>query len=267
MIEQSVITRYEEQTLQITVKTSEPMTLRLIVKDSDKDNTVFTDRLCPIEDELHTFYVRMPLCGNKSDILLFNPDNEDDNTGFEITKVVRAPLQKRLDLIDFKNTQLKSFIRFSQRFSFNAGWMRTNDPENPNDYYVSDDNQFFIKYLPVITDENGNIESTPSRIETGSGLIDVSQEHFLGATVPMREAILLHEFAHIFLNENPADETEADLNSLLVYLALGYPRIEAHEAWIGTFEDAPSEENLDRYEIIEQFIKDFENNNLVIHGY
>ena len=83
----------------------------------------------------------------------------------------------------------------------------------------------------------------------------------------MRMAILTHEFSHVFLNVNPNDETEADLNGLLIYLSLGYPRIEAHEAWIDTFENSPTDGNMERYEIMEQFIEDFENGNLIIHGY
>ena len=38
-------------------------------------------------------------------------------------------------------------------------------------------------------------------------------------------------------------------------------------AWIDTFENAPTDGNMERYQIMEQFISDFENNNLIIHGY
>ena len=266
MLTKTIITRYEEETLKITVNTSSDMVLRLIVKDSDKENTVYTDRQREIIGNF-IFYVRMPICLNKTDILLFNVNDENNDNGFQMLSVERMPLQKRLDLIDLRNPQLRSFIKFAQRFCLNAGWMRVNDPNNQEDFYYSDDAQFFIKYLPNITDANGGIVPTPARIDAGSGIIEVSQDYFIGWTVPMRLAILIHEFSHVFLNLNPSDETESDLNSLLIYLALGYPRIEAHEAWIETFEGAPTDGNLDRYKIMEQFIMDFENNNLVIHGY
>jgi len=262
----TVITRYEEETLKITVSAPDEITLRLIVKDADRENTVFTDRFRDFSG-IFVFYVRLPLCGNRTDILLMDEANPSDDSTFNLISIERMPLEKRLDLIDLRNQQLRSFIKFAQKFAFNAGCIRTNDPNNQDDYYHSDDGQFFIKYLPAITDENGNVIPTPSRIEQGSGIIEVSEQDFIGFTVPMRFAILTHEFSHVFLNVNPNDETEADLNGLLIYLALGYPRIEAHEAWIDTFENAPSESNMERYEIMEQFIHDFENNNLVIHGY
>ena len=72
-------------------------------------------------------------------------------------------------------------------------------------------------------------------------------------------AILLHEFSHFNLNENIDDESEADLNGLLMYLGLGFPRIEASSAWLEVFLGAQTEQNKERYKLIEQFIKDFEN--------
>jgi hypothetical protein len=66
----------------------------------------------------------------------------------------------------------------------------------------------------------------------------------------MRMAILLHEFSHFYLNENIDDETEADLNGLLIYLGLGYPRIEGYQAFLDVFVDNPSQENKERYEMI-----------------
>jgi hypothetical protein len=60
------------------------------------------------------------------------------------------------------------------------------------------------------------------------------------------------------------DEVEADLNGLLLYLGLGYPRIEAYQAFLETFKGVPSQQNKDRYDVINNFIKDFEKMNMVI---
>jgi hypothetical protein len=81
----------------------------------------------------------------------------------------------------------------------------------------------------------------------------------------MRMAILLHEFAHFYLNENIEDEIEADLNGLLIYLGLGYPRIDGYEAFLQVFEGTPSEQNVVRYDVINKFIQDFENKKYVIY--
>ena len=76
---------------------------------------------------------------------------------------------------------------------------------------------------------------TPARISRHDGVIEISKKYFKQYTVPMRMAILLHEFAHFYLNNNPRDESEADLNALTIYLSMGYPRIEAYQAWLEVF--------------------------------
>ena len=82
-------------------------------------------------------------------------------------------------------------------------------------------------------------------------------------TIPMRFAILCHEFSHFYVNKDMHDESEADINGLLIYLGLGYPRIEAIEAFTNVFLNYPSEENGKRYKKIENFIDNFEKNNIV----
>lgn len=73
----------------------------------------------------------------------------------------------------------------------------------------------------------------------------------------MRMAILLHEFSHYYLNSDIADEVEADLNALTIYLGLGYPIKEAYAAFGETFIGAPSQLNKNRYDIINTFIRDY----------
>ena len=84
-------------------------------------------------------------------------------------------------------------------------------------------------------------------------------------TVPNRMAILLHEFSHYYLNDNMDDEIEADLNGLLIYLGLGYPRIEAFEVFTKTFMNAPTEDNMVRFDKIKNFIDNFENHNFYLY--
>lgn len=71
-------------------------------------------------------------------------------------------------------------------------------------------------------------------------------------------AILLHEFSHVYMNDNVDDEVEADLNALLIYLGLGYPRIEAFEVFCKTFANAPTPQNKLRYDRIKNFIDKFD---------
>jgi hypothetical protein len=72
-------------------------------------------------------------------------------------------------------------------------------------------------------------------------------------------AILLHEFSHYYLNTDMANETEADLNGLLIYLGLGYPRVDAYNVFTQVFATSPTELNKDRMKILDDFIRNFEN--------
>ena len=56
-----------------------------------------------------------------------------------------------------------------------------------------------------------------------------------------------------------ANETEADLNALIIYLGLGYPRIDAYNVFTQVFHTSPTELNKDRMKIIDDFIRNFEN--------
>ena len=55
-----------------------------------------------------------------------------------------------------------------------------------------------------------------------------------------------------------ANEIEADLNALTLYMGMGYPIIEAHKAFWETFHKTPSDTNKERYIYLKTFIDNFE---------
>lgn len=255
-----VPTRHEELTLLIKVRTYQPESIRLKVTDADQPNTAFTDRYKTVDGE-SIFFVRMPVSPNNALISIYNEKNGNlqvgvDNT-LEVESITKEALDKKLDVIDFSNPQVRSFVNFATRFSYNAGSL-------PSGTYTSDDKKFVIKYLPIIED-NGEEQSTPARIDIDNGVIEISKRQYLDYTIPNRMAILLHEFSHVYLNDNVDDEVEADLNGLLIYLGLGYPRIEAFEVFARTFANAPSEQNKMRFDKIKNFIDNFEKFNTFLY--
>lgn len=256
----SVPTNHEELTLVIKVYTHSPVNLKIQVVDADQPNTTFTDRDRIVDGE-DSFFVRMPVSPKTALVYVYNEDNGNLTSGqddsFEVESISKEMLEKKLDVIDFGNPLVKSFVNFATRFSYNAGSL-------PSGNYVSDDNMFVIKYLPIIED-NGEEQTTPARIELNTGVIEVSKKQFVNFTVPNRMAILLHEFSHVYLNYNQDDEVEADLNGLLIYLGLGYPRIEAFGVFATTFMNAPTEQNKDRFDKIKNFIDNFENYNTYMY--
>ena len=257
----TVPTRYEELTLVIKVYTNSAVNIRIKVVDADQPNTTFTDRDKIVDGE-SIFFVRMPVSPKTALVYVYNEDLGNMTTGqdksFEVDSISKEMLEKKLDVIDFGNPLVRSFVNFCTRFCYNAGSMSSGT-------YVSDDKKFVIKYLATIED-NGQEQTTPARIELNTGIIEVSKKQFINFTIPNRMAILLHEFSHVYLNDNQDDEVEADLNGLLIYLGLGYPRIEAFEVFAKTFENAPTEQNKKRYDLIVNFIDDFEKNNLYIYN-
>jgi hypothetical protein len=253
-------TRYEEFTLLIKVKTDKPEKIHLKVSDAEQKNTVFTDRWKTVNGDC-SFYVRMPVSGKISLINIYNEkvgEYKEDNS-FEVVDIKKIPLEKRLDVVDFTNKDLRSFINFCTKFCFNAGVLSSGT-------YRSSDNRFRIEYLPtIISSKTGKELQTPARISKDNGVIQVSQKKFTPDTVAMRMAILLHEYSHFYVNTDIDNESEADLNGLLIYLGLGYPRFEGHEAYLKTFINTPTETNKVRYDKIKSFIENFENNNYIVY--
>jgi len=100
--------------------------------------------------------------------------------------------------------------------------------------------------------------TTPARISNQTGRMEISQKAFRDMSIPMRMAILCHEFSHFYLNEVQHDEIEADLNALTIYMGIGYPVIEAHKAFLETFHKSPSDVNKERYVYLKTFIDNFD---------
>lgn len=254
-------TRYEEMCLDVSVQVTTPTIVVIKIVDEEKPNIVFTDRYKTIVNNF-TFNVNMPITSKSVIVSVYDqklgnlPKEQERN--IKVTNIEKRPLQKRLDVVDIQNPTIYHFVDFAQRFCFNSPYLEANKT------YQSDSGEFLIEYLPTIIDRNGRKLSTPARISKTTGRIQVSKEKFDKYTLPMRFAILCHEFSHYYLNEDINDETEADLNGLLIYLGLGYPRIEAHQSFLEVFIGTPSVQNKERYDKINTFISNFDNKKMIL---
>ena len=257
-----VTTDFAPLTLLVKITTPKAEKIHLRVYDASNPERKFTERWKTITGE-ETFHIRMPLTPEIAVVDAYSDRmgqgvKKDAETSFSIVSVTKAPLERRIDLGDIGNAQIRNFVDFAQKFCFNAGTLATDTT------YQSDDGNYFINYVKNIVGNNGQVLTTPARIGRKSGMIQVSKNSFEKFTIPMRMAILLHEFSHFYLNEKIDDEMEADLNGLLIYLGLGYPRIEAYQAFLETFKEKPTQQNKARYDLINKFINDFEKMNIVI---
>ena len=91
-------------------------------------------------------------------------------------------------------------------------------------YVESPDGAFLVQLLPVIRDNQGQVQQTPARINRHTGRIQLSLQHFAGYTIPVRLFILLHERYHYQLNDR--SERGPDLAALRLMLNLDYPETE-----------------------------------------
>ena len=249
----SMWTRHNPCMVRVRVKTNKPCKIRLIGSDKNQANTKFIDSVKMISGE-EDLFIRMPMSPNILLIEVYNEANgnrakgQDDS--FDVVGVRNEDLQITLPKTQMDTSIVKNFVSFSQRFTYNAGWL-------PPKEYFSSSRQFKIEYMPVIKSMKGEVLTTPARISTQNGRIQLSQSAFVPFTIPMRMAILLHEFSHYYVNSDITDEVEADLNALTIYLGLGYPIKEAYAAFGETFIGAPTQQNKQRYEIINTFIRDY----------
>ena len=103
---------------------------------------------------------------------------------------------------------------------------------------------------------------TPARIGHKSGRIEVSKVAFDKYTIPMRMAILLHEFSHVFKNPKTnleiSNEVGADINALYIYLGLGFSKIDAITVYANVFLKAQTKGNVERMRKIMDYINKFE---------
>lgn len=240
-------------TIMVLIRVKSPQKIYLKVEDAEKKNTVFTNRYCNVDSE-QALFVRMPIAPKKASILIKSEQEmATSQASYEVVEMRKIPLKRKLTSFDHANPTVRRFVRFAEEFCAKAGYISAK-----GSIYASDDGEFRIDYLDDIVGENGITLKTPARISREGGVIEVSKDKFVKYTIPMRMAILLHEFSHFYLNTNMANETEADLNGLLIYLGLGYPRIDAYNVFTSVFHTSPTELNKNRMKIIDEFIRNFE---------
>ena len=226
----------ESCTIELSLFSNKNSEFHLTVEDANDDNIVFTNRTGKVSGS-KKYYVRLPIAPEEALIEVSSPNNN-----VEIDDIRTLDLPTNFDSKYFSNPEVISFVNFAEEFAYNASTLKAGKTK-----YHSDDDMFTIIYLDAIV-VDGEVDPTPARISQNSGIIEVSKKDFLEYTIPMRMAILLHEFAHFYLNEIMEDEIEADKHSLNIYMSLGYPRIDAYNVYLDVFANAPTELNKDRYE-------------------
>lgn len=254
----------EQLTYFIEVYAKKPVRLRIVVEDLISKNPVkvrpytqYTNRAADVTG-YDKFYIRMPLSPVWSLISVYDErtGNTKNDPNLKVT-LHKVDFKKKITDIYRARIEVREFIRFAEWFCEKAGILSAG-----KSVYLSPDNRFRIEYVDDIRDEYGKVLSTPARIGADDGIIEISANQFRKFSIPRRMAVLLHEYAHVYINTSPDKETEADLNALFIYLGLGYPRIEAYYTFTRVFGRSGNEHNkaeyIKRYKLIEEFIDNFD---------
>ena len=165
-----------------------------------------------------------------------------NSNNYQNLKVV--PNLNRLGSSFFLNKKTKEFISFAQEFCTNY-WKY-----KPQKNYYSSDRNFHIAHYNLIG------KDTPARIHKTKHFIEVGSDFFSRMTIPMRVFVLCHEYAHIYMNEDPKSEFEADINGAKLYLKLNYPIIELLYSFTKIFGD--NEQSIMRAKAITKFVENYD---------
>lgn len=238
----------------VSLNTDRPTKIWIKICDANATKTFYSKRYSKVEGTQH-FFIGLPQSPEKARLVVYaDGTNPLETRGFEVVGIEILPLKGKSFLPMSKKTH--SFVRFAQEFSREASYLDASSSGVP---YYSDNGKFRIDYFDVIrSKKNGSPIGTPARISQLNGKIEVSKEDFFRYSIPMRMAILLHEYSHYHINKNPSSEIQADINGLRIYLSLGYPRIDAYNVFLNVFKKANSKESLHRFETLDKFIKNWE---------
>ena len=240
--------------LNITISCKGQRTFRVWAEDYGKKNSKYADRNITVEGT-RTIFFSFPVSPKQIFFGCLNAQDPKDND-FSI-KVETAPLKTYNIALD---GETRDFLQLAIQFSQVAGFKM---PDPRGTIYQTSDGNFTIKYFPIIKTLGGMPMNTPARIGHNTGIIEVAAAKFVNYTIPMRIAILLHEFSHKYKNPKIGleigNEIGADINALYIYLGLGFSKIDAICVFGQVFLKAQTAGNQARMRKIMDYINKFEN--------
>lgn len=248
--------QFPNQEIRVPIQVQGQQRIVCRVFNPKKARTVYFDT-APLVTGKDMFIIKIPKMPEMAYMEIYNEKN--GNLKFDPTVRVATiqvtPIKGIFGISKLLDSNLEKFAKFSDEFAENAAIL-----SSQNSIYRSDDNKFRIDYKDVIRDENGRELRTPARVNSHTKIIEIAKKYYLNYTVPARKALNWHEFAHVHINKNPADEIEADKNAIMIYLGTGNPIIEAYNVFLKVFHNTPTDLNRQRYNELHNFIKNFYKN-------
>ena len=241
--------------LEFQIEAKQPTKVYLMVRDKNNPYNQYTNRYNTVKGK-RSLIVRMPFSPDVVEFII-KDENELVNQPklYTLLGTKKHDLKTKRSKVTQNNKDARTFLDFAEEL---VEKMPRLSAGRNGSIYSSDDGKFVVRLLDDIVDKDGKEIMTPARINRSSKRIDISKKKFMGYTIPMRMAILLHEMSHGYVNKEPSDETEADLNALDIYQNEGFPRIEAFNVFGKVFAQKPNSGNQVRFQKLKKFIEDFE---------
>lgn len=243
--------QFENQTIRIPVETRKPERLVIKVRHYKQPYTYYFDT-APIIKGKDVFIIKIPKMPPSVIIELYNEKqgNTQYDSTFRVGNITSSQIAMTMKQSQIIDPVVASFAKFSDDFAEKAGILSAQ-----NSIYVSPDGKYRIHYLDVIRNDQGKELKTPARINSKTGIIEISKKYYIQHTVPGRKWTNWHEFSHLWRNREQANELEADKNAIMIYLAMGNPTIEAYNGVYRIFMNSPSNLNRQRYDELNKFIR------------
>lgn len=244
---------YINQEIKIPIRTYGKTRIVCRVHNKTKPYTRYFDT-APFITGYDNFIIKIPKMPPSVVVEIYNEANgntANDNT-FQVGKISVSEIKLGWQISRIMDSTVSSFAKFSDDFAENAGILSAQ-----NSIYMSPCGRFRIDYKDVIRDDKGAELRTPARINSKTGVIEISKKYYRNYTVPGRKALNWHEFSHVFRNVNKSDEIEADKNAIMIYLGTGNPTVEAYNVFLKVFKNSPHNLNRKRYDEINKFIRTF----------
>lgn len=248
--------KYQDQQIKIPIRTRGKQRIVVRVSHPTKPNTVYFD-VAPVITGEDMFVIKIPKMPERVIVEIYNERNGNmkGDGSFQIKEPKIGPIVQGFAVRRLLDPNVDKFARFLDDFAENAAIISAQ-----NSIYRSPDGKFEIHYKDVIRDDEGKELRTPLRVNSKSKIMEIAKKYYITYTVPGRKMWAWHEFAHVWINNNPSDELEADKHAIKIYLGFGNPIAEAYNVVLKVFKNTPSDLNKQRYLALNDYIKNFNKN-------
>ena len=187
-------TYHKELSLEVVLTaTSKPVDLFVVGFDSSKKHTEYFKRKIYLKGK-DTYLFKLPKSPSELTLLIYDMGAgfNVNPSSFIVNSIKILPLKKSTI---FADQLTRDFYDFASEFCEKCGSLSVGD-------YYDNKRQFKIQYFDKILSEAGKEMNTPARISISDNTIQVSKSMMDTYTIPIRLAVLGHEYAHNYLNSN-----------------------------------------------------------------